>query len=74
MNSEKITTIKLYEKTKQRVEKLKEHPRETFDEIIRKTLHILNMTKLDPEQARSMLIKIDEQRKKFPSFKQSKEL
>ena len=34
----KITTLKLEQETKQRLEKLREHKRETYDEIIRKII------------------------------------
>lgn len=59
------TTIKLAQETKQRLEKLREHPRETFDDILRKTLWILNTTKTDPEKAKTSLTKIEELRKRW---------
>jgi hypothetical protein len=59
-----ITTIKLSKETKGRLEKLREHPRESYDEILRKMLGILNITKLECEKAKSILIKIDENRER----------
>ena len=45
---EKITTIKLKQETKQRLDGLKEHPRETYDDVITKTLNIINITIRNP--------------------------
>ena len=67
-----ITTLKLSKETKERLEKLREHKRESYDEILRKMLGILNMAKLEPEKARSILNKIDEVRNRFE--KESKDL
>ncbi|MGC9310003.1 MAG: DUF7557 family protein [Candidatus Nanoarchaeia archaeon] len=55
----KITTIKLKKETKQRLEKLREYNRESYDEIIRKILHVLNTLKIEPLKARTILDKID---------------
>ena len=60
-----ITTIKLEKETKERLEKLREHKRETYDEILKKILWILNLVKFEPEKARAALDKIDEARKKL---------
>lgn len=57
-----ITTIKLNQETKERLEKLREHKRESYDEILRKMLGILNVAKAEPEKAREILDKIDEVR------------
>ena len=54
-----ITTIKIYSQTKERLDKLKEFERESYDEVLRKILFILNSLKKDPEDARSILVKID---------------
>lgn len=58
----KITTIKLEEETKQRLEKLREYKKESYDEILKKILGILNIVKLEPERARNVLNRIDETR------------
>lgn len=59
LKSEEITTIKLYRGTKVRLDKLKEHARESYDELIQKILFILNVLKKDPDQAKLTLDKID---------------
>ncbi len=55
----KITTIKIYRETKERLDKLKEHKRETYDEVLRKILFILNFLKKDSEKAQKILNNID---------------
>ena len=57
-----ITTIKIQKETKERLEKLKENKGETYDDLIKKMLWILNTTKVQPEKARAVLRKIDETR------------
>ena len=58
----KITTIKLQKYTKDRIDKLKVYPRETYDEIIQEMLDILNICKINPYQARQRLLAIERQR------------
>lgn len=58
-NNSKITTIKMRKETKERLDHLKEFERETYDEIIKKILYILNMVRGTPENARRVLRKID---------------
>lgn len=55
----KITTIKLLEETKNRIEKLREHKRESYDDILRKILYVLNAAREDPEKAKKILERID---------------
>ncbi|MBI2452351.1 hypothetical protein HYV50_04730 [Candidatus Pacearchaeota archaeon] len=59
----KITTIKLCKETKSRLEKLRIHKRETYDEIVQGILNILNLTRINPEMAQKKLISIEKQRK-----------
>ena len=54
-----ITTVKIFNVTKGRLDKLKEHPRESYEHVLRKILHILNMCKKDPERAQKILKRID---------------
>tara|TARA_Y100000310_G_scaffold118516_1_gene117397 strand:- start:6320 stop:6583 length:264 start_codon:yes stop_codon:yes gene_type:complete len=68
----KITTLKLETETKQRLEKLREHKRETYDEIIRKMLFILNKARIEPEKAQGILEIIDEKRKRM--FEEKKQV
>lgn len=58
------TTIKLSMETKERLDKLKEHKRESYDDILRKMLGILNITKIDCEKAKNILQKVDETRER----------
>ncbi len=57
-----VTTIKLQKETKQRLDKLREHSRETYDEILRKMLYVLNVARDEPNKAKSILEFIDEKR------------
>jgi hypothetical protein len=60
-----ITTLKLEKETKDRLEKLREHKRETYDDIIRKILYVLNIVRDEPEKARAILEFIDEKRRRM---------
>ena len=64
-NKENITTLKLEKETKERLEKLREHKRETYDDIIRKIMYVLNTVRDEPEKARGILEFIDEKRKRM---------
>jgi len=44
----KITTIKLSEDIKKRLDGLKEHDRETYNQVIEKALNIINITIRSP--------------------------
>jgi predicted transcriptional regulator len=66
-----ITTIKLDKETKERLEKLREHKRESYDELIRKILYVLSLAKTEPEKARITLSRIDENRERM--IKEAKE-
>jgi len=55
-----ITTIKLEEETKQRLEKLREFKKESYDEILKKILSVLNIVRVDPERARAILSRVEE--------------
>jgi hypothetical protein len=48
MSDNKITTIKLEKGTKERLEALKEHRRETYNDTINKMLNIINITITNP--------------------------
>ncbi|MDP4039137.1 MAG: hypothetical protein Q8P57_00975 [Candidatus Pacearchaeota archaeon] len=71
VSDEKITTIKLYKETKIRLDKLKMHKRESYDEIIQKMLHILNICKVSPLEAKERLKDLDRARQ-ITSRKQNK--
>lgn len=59
----KITTIKLLETTKSRLNHLKIHQRETYEEVLERMLEIINLSRNNPERAQSRLIRIDKQRR-----------
>jgi len=59
---EEITTIKLNKKTKSRLDKLKIHKRESYEELMQKILSILNVCKVNPYEAKSRLSEIDKLR------------
>ena len=61
----KITTIKLLEETKNRIEKLREHKRESYDDILRKILYVLNTARDSPEKAKRILERISELRERM---------
>ena len=58
-NEKVVTTIKINKITKSRLDRLKEHERETYEQVIRKILYILNISKKDPERATRMFRKLD---------------
>ena len=58
----KITTINLLEETKLRIEKLREQKGESYDDILRKILYILNAARESPDKARRILEKISDLR------------
>ena len=60
-----MTTLKLSKETKSRLDKLKEHKRETYEDILQKTLSILNILRVEPEKARSILANIDKKRRQI---------
>lgn len=63
--SNNITTLKLEKETKERLEKLREHKRETYDDIIRKIMYVLNTVRDEPVKAKAVLEFIDEKRKRM---------
>lgn len=59
-----ITTIKISKETRERLVKLKEYERETFNDILNKMFYVLNTCKKSPEKAQKILNNIDKRRKK----------
>jgi len=55
----KITTIKISTETRERLGKLREYDRETFNDVLNKIFYILNTCKKDPEKSQRLLINID---------------
>lgn len=58
-----ITTIKVYQKTKISLENFKEHKKESYDEVLKKLLHIINLTKENPQQGKRLLEEIEATKK-----------
>jgi len=62
MTSDDKTTIKLSKRTKERLDKLKEYPHETYEEILIKMFEVINAVKTNSQQAISRLNAIDKKR------------
>ncbi|MBS3083393.1 hypothetical protein J4423_01165 [Candidatus Pacearchaeota archaeon] len=62
-NEHKITTIKVGIETKARLDKLRVHHKESYDEVIQKILYILNLCKSGSSEARARLLAIDKAKK-----------
>jgi len=56
---EDSTTIKLSRKTKERLTNLKEHSAESYEEVLKKILYILNLIRKSPELGNKALRIID---------------
>ena len=55
----KITTIKLSQITKERLEKLRSYKRESYEEILQKLLEVLSICRVNPLKARARLVSLD---------------
>jgi predicted DNA-binding protein len=64
----KITTIKLEEETKSRLDKLKVHDKESYNNVIKKMLFILNALRKNSKVAEGILNNIDEARTKIQTL------
>jgi hypothetical protein len=60
----KITTIKIQNQTKERLDKLRVHRKDSYDEIVQRMLSILNVCRRDPDQAQETLEKLESLAKK----------
>lgn len=58
----KITTIKIHKETKERIDKLKDSHNESYDDVLKKILYILNSTRENPEKGRKILEQIETRR------------
>jgi hypothetical protein len=59
-----ITTIKIQKPTKERLDKLRVHRKDSYDEIVQRMLGILNVCRRDPDQAQETLEKLESLAKK----------
>jgi hypothetical protein len=62
--STSITTVKISQNTKRRLENLRLYKRETYDEIIERFLDTLNLCRFSPEKARSRLMLLEKERRR----------
>ena len=60
-----ITTIKLAKNTKNRLDKLKTHKRDSYEDIMQRILEILNLCRLNPNKAKEKLMEIDKENSKI---------
>lgn len=60
-----ITTIKIQRETKQRIDKLRENKNESYDDILRKILYVLNVTRDEPLKAKKILERVSELRQRM---------
>ena len=65
-------TIKLEKQTKTRLGRLKEHERETYDQVIKKMLYILNRIRKDPVSANRILQNIDRNIRRKKGYSEEK--
>lgn len=63
-----ITTIKIANETKSRLNKLKEFDRESYDQVLRKMLYILNECRKNPIKAKKILVSIDQSIKREKAY------
>lgn len=59
MANPEITTIKLLKETKERLDHLRSHKRETYEDILQRMLEILNVCRVNPDLARSRLLSVE---------------
>ncbi len=62
------TTIKISKEIKERLDNLKEHERETYEQVIKKILHILNLVRKNPLLGNKMLVDIDKAIKRRKAY------
>ncbi len=67
-----LTTIKISSETKNRLEKLKVHKKESFENSIILLLDILNICKTDPLRARFKIFELEKMRAKIEGINKSK--
>ncbi len=64
----KITTIKIERETKSRLDNLKEHANESYEEVIKKILYILNLIRKNPLLGNKALSSIDKNIKRKQAY------
>lgn len=61
----KDTTIKLHEKTKTQLDKLREYKNESYDEVIKKMIYIIETCKEEPELSKEIVENIEKARERI---------
>jgi len=59
-----ITTIKIYQKTKVNLDRFKEHRKESYDDVLKKLVYILELIEKNPELGKRLLKEIEAAKKK----------
>lgn len=67
----KITTLKIDTLTKTRLDRLKEHEKESYNQVIKKLLHIINVFRRNPALGHRLLNHIDKTAKIRTALKKS---
>ena len=63
------TTIKLYSETKDQLDRFREYKNESYDEVIRKLVFVVNSCKNDPKLGKEALQAIDKARERIAKGK-----
>lgn len=59
IDSKRITTIKISTHTKSRLDHLKSNDRESYEDVLKRVLSILNVCRVNPDLARNKLRALD---------------
>ena len=60
-----ITTIKLYDETKDQLDKFREYKNESYDEVIKKMLYIVKKIKTQPKLSKEAVESIEKARQRI---------
>lgn len=63
------TTIKLYSDTKDQLDKFREYKNESYDEVIRKLVFVVNSCKKDPKLGQEAITAINKARERIAKGK-----
>jgi predicted transcriptional regulator len=59
------TTIKIYQETKSKLDRFREHKSESYDDVIKKVVYIAEHVRTEPALSRQTLKAIDQARERF---------
>lgn len=68
--AKEATTIKITKETKRRLDNFREYRAESYEELIRKILYVLNMVRKNPDSANKILSNIDKSIKRKMAINQ----